>query len=129
MKQVFYNGGTESYYGCSDPSELVVGKIYEVITENDKEWQTDYTLKGIAGHFNSVWFTDVTDLPETFLAFSRKIPVKGEQLDCYKFMILQKQNLAMQECCNSTIKSVELIGKDTYKTITSNNIMYIITVI
>ena len=30
-KIVRYNGGTESYYGCSEPTELVIGKEYEVI--------------------------------------------------------------------------------------------------
>ena len=30
-KQVRYNGGTESYYGCSDPINLVVGEEYEVV--------------------------------------------------------------------------------------------------
>ena len=51
-KKVRYNGGTESYYGCSDPTNLVVGKEYEVILSKDRGWQTDYTLKGVDGEFN-----------------------------------------------------------------------------
>ena len=38
-KIVRYNGGTMSYYGCSEPTELVIGKTYEVISENDRGWQ------------------------------------------------------------------------------------------
>lgn len=125
MKQVFYNGGTKSYYGCSDPSKLVVGKIYEVIAENDKNWQTDYTLKDVAGHFNSVWFYDITDLPQTYFAFSSKIPIKGERLDLFK-LVPKDTYLEMQSCYSSTIKSVELIGKNTYKMVTHNSIYIVI---
>ena len=59
-KKVRYNGGTQSYYGCSDPSKLVVGKEYEVVRSRVRSWQTDYTLKGVDGEFNSVWFDEVT---------------------------------------------------------------------
>lgn len=59
-KKVRYNGGTESYYGCSDPTNLVVGKEYEVVLSKDRGWQTDYILKGIDGEFNSVWFDEVS---------------------------------------------------------------------
>ena len=39
-KKVRYNGGTQSYYGCSDPTNLVVGKEYEVVLSRDRGWQT-----------------------------------------------------------------------------------------
>jgi len=58
-KIVRYNGGTESYYSCSDPTDLVIGKEYEVISAKDRGWQTDYTLKGVTGEFNSVWFDEI----------------------------------------------------------------------
>ena len=48
-KIVRYNGGTQSYYGCTEPNALVVGKEYEVIAAKDRGWQTDYTLKGVSG--------------------------------------------------------------------------------
>ena len=60
-KKVRYNGGTESYYNCSNPSILVVGQEYTVIKEDVYPWQTDYILEGLYGKFNSVWFDDVTD--------------------------------------------------------------------
>ena len=59
-KKVRYNGGTQSYYDCSDPTNLVVGKEYEVVLSRDRGWQTDYTLKGVDGEFNSVWFDEVS---------------------------------------------------------------------
>ena len=55
MFAVKYNGGNKSYFGCSDPDKLVRGQIYEVIAVNDRGWQTDYTLKGVIGQFNSEW--------------------------------------------------------------------------
>ena len=61
VKKVRYNGGTESYYNCSNPSVLVVGRVYTVVKEDVYAWQTDYTLEGFFGKFNSVWFDDVTD--------------------------------------------------------------------
>lgn len=33
-KFVRYNGGTQSYYSCSDPKNLVIGKEYEVTSIN-----------------------------------------------------------------------------------------------
>ena len=59
IKKVQYNGGTLSYYGCSDPEVLVIGKTYTVIAIEDRGWQTDYTLKEVKGAFNSVWFDEV----------------------------------------------------------------------
>lgn len=56
---VRYNGETRSYYGCSSPKDLVVGQKYEVLSEDVKDWQTNYTLKGVKGYFNSVWFDEV----------------------------------------------------------------------
>lgn len=58
-KKVIYNGGTQSYKGCSDPSLLKKGKKYLVISERDLGFQTNYILNGIKGEYNSVWFDEV----------------------------------------------------------------------
>lgn len=55
-KKVIYNGGKDSYYGCTEPTALIVGKKYKVVRENVRAWQTDLQLKGVDGEFNSVWF-------------------------------------------------------------------------
>ena len=59
-KKVIYNGGTDTYYSCSNPAILVEGKEYEVIFEEDLGWQTNYTLKNVEGFFNSVWFDNIS---------------------------------------------------------------------
>jgi len=57
MKRVRYNGGTTSFYRCSDPASLIVGKEYEVLAKRRKQWQIDYVLKGVKGYFCSSWFS------------------------------------------------------------------------
>ncbi len=84
-KFVRYNGGTQSYYSCSDPKNLVIGKEYEVTSINVRNWQTDYTLKGINGNFNSVWFDDILSEKETVMAFSSAVPKIGEKI-AYQFV-------------------------------------------
>ena len=84
-KFVRYNGGTQSYYSCSDPKNLVIGKEYEVTSINVRNWQTNYTLKGIKGNFNSVWFDDILSEKETVMAFSSKVKKIGEKI-AYQFV-------------------------------------------
>lgn len=84
-KFVRYNGGTQSYYSCSDPKNLVIGKEYEVTSINVRNWQTNYTLKGINGNFNSVWFDDILSEKETVMAFSSTVPKIGEKI-AYQFV-------------------------------------------
>ena len=116
-KKVRYNGGTMSYYGCSDPQELVVGKIYEVIDENERRWQTDYTLKGVKGHFNS-----------TYMALAREIPTVGKELRCVK---VEFSNIhgrpQLVECCTSIVQKVSNIGTNIYHVSTLNSV-YIVQV-
>lgn len=83
-KKVRYNGGTQSYYGCSDPTNLVVGKEYEVVLSKDRGWQTDYILKGVSGQFNSVWFDEVSPDDKVYMAIAHKVPVIGEKYSCYR---------------------------------------------
>ena len=92
-KIVRYNGGTMSYYGCSEHTELVVGKEYEVISANDRGWQTDYILKGVKGYFNSVWFDDVNlkNTAKTFMALAHTVPVVGERCKCSKLEFVNGQ--------------------------------------
>ncbi len=60
-KVVVYNGGMDSYYSCSDYRKLEIGKRYVVISANERSWQTDLSLKGVEGEFNSVWFDEVKE--------------------------------------------------------------------
>ncbi len=124
-KFVRYNGGTESYYGCSEPTNLVVGKVYEVINENDRGWQTDYTLKGVSGYFNSCWFDEV-DSKNTFMAFSNKVPTVGERYECNRLEFIC-DNPKLVSCITSTVKDILYIGNNTYRVLTANSV-YIVQV-
>lgn len=58
--KVRYNGRNVSSNSSSDPKLLLKpGKVYKVIYVEDKGLQTDYTLLGIKGTFDSVCFDDV----------------------------------------------------------------------
>lgn len=125
MKQVIYNGGTQSYYGCSDPAVLVIGQVYEVVHEEDRGWQTDYTLRGVEGSFNSVWFKEIEPTKSTYFAFSKNIPVVGER---YKIQKYNDSNNHLENWITSTVLSSDLISTDTYKVVTRNSI-YIVQLI
>ena len=45
VQKVRYNGGTQRMYECSDPTDLIVGKEYEVI-----EYQSRLTLPCVSLH-------------------------------------------------------------------------------
>lgn len=78
-KIVYYNGGTESYRSCSNPTQLVQNKAYKVTTENDLGMQVNYTLEGINGEFNSVWFDE---LFATKLMVADEVPQVGQKFEC-----------------------------------------------
>lgn len=67
-KVVMYNGGTDTNCECSDPNALIFGKRYVVISECDRGFQTNLSLRGIIGEFNSVWFDGVKAKKEEWLA-------------------------------------------------------------
>lgn len=125
MKKVIYNGGKRCSYGCSNPDLLKIGKTYEVLFEENIENQTVYNIKDIIGKFNSEWFKEVDTIP-TYFAVSNRIPEVGKRCDCIKFEFDGNDTIT-QGCVTSTVFSVEVIGKDTYKTVTKNSI-YLITV-
>ena len=125
-KIVRYNGGTGSYYSCTQPTDLVKGQEYEVITVEDRGWQTDYTLKGVAGHFNSVWFDDVSVASNTFMALSHNIPVVGERMHCAKLEIVDGKP-QLSNWTTSTVKQVVDMGNHIYN-VTTHNSTYIVQV-
>ncbi len=114
---VRYNGGTMSYKGCSEPTKLVEGRMYEVVDEIDKGWQTDYKLKGVRGWFNSVWFDEVN----TYLAVTNEIPRVGELCECSR-MEITGGIPNMVACRIGKVKKVQELGIGVYKVVTYNNI-------
>ena len=57
--KVRYNGRDISSNSYADPKVLQPGKVYKVISVEDKGLQTGYTLLGIKGNFDSTCFDDV----------------------------------------------------------------------
>ena len=116
-KFVRYNGGTMSYYGCTEPKDLVVGKIYEVTWSNVRAWQTDYNLKGVKGQFNSVWFDDVP----IHKAIASVQPTVGHSMVCIK--VEQKNgDIAMTNWLTTKVERVDNINPGIYRAITHNSI-------
>lgn len=124
IKRVRYNGGTESYYGCSSPANLVIGMEYEVTTEIDRGWQTDYTLKGIDGRFNSVWFDEIDE--RIYMAIAHKMPVIGERYSCYKLEFVNNKPKLIG-WSTSTVKAINYVGNNIYE-LSTNNSVYIVKV-
>lgn len=126
MKKVIYNGGRDSYCGCTDPSVLVKGKEYEVIAERVSGWHTEYTLRGVNGEFNSCWFTSTVSAP-TFVAFASKAPKEGERYKCNK-LVAENGKVKTINWETSTVLHSEIVGQSvndtdiTYKVTTRNSI-------
>lgn len=123
-KFVRYNGGTESYRGCTNPTELVLGKKYEVIHESVGAWQTDYTLKDVKGSFNSCWFDDV---PSTFVAVADSVPVVGERLHCSKVEFVNGSPVFIP-LKSSIVTEVMDMGSKVYGVSTGSGSLYIVQV-
>lgn len=125
-KKVRYNGGTQSCYGCSEPTSLVVGKEYEVIHSRDCGFHTDYTLKGVDGNFNSVWFDEVSSDDKVYMASAHEVPVIGERYSCYKMEFIDGQPKFIARS-TSIVKKIDYIGNNIYQVTTCNSV-YIVNV-
>lgn len=123
-KFVRYNGGTKSYNWCSEPTELVLGKKYEVIKESVGAWQTNYVLKDVNGYFNSCWFDDV---PSTFVAVADSVPVVGERLRCSKVEFVNDSTVFIP-LKSSIVTEVMDMGSKVYGVSTGSGSLYIVQV-
>ena len=121
-KILMYNGGKASYYGCDSHKVLTKGNLYEVVAEKDIcGVQTNYSLKGIEGEFNSVWFSE----PISYFAYDSTVPVEGSRLrDFLRFDGVSVISVKH----TSTIQYVEPIASDTYKVYTQNT-LYILKIL
>lgn len=124
--KVRYNGGTESYYECSSPATLVVGKEYEVAFARDRGWQTDYTLNGVKGAFNSAWFDEVSHEDKVYMAIAHEPPVIGRSYFCYKLEFINGQPKLIGQS-TSNVKKINYMGNDIYH-VTTRNSVYIVHV-
>ncbi len=125
-KKVRYNGGTESYYGCSNPANLVVGQEYEVISARERAWQTDYKLKGVDGEYNSVWFDTVVSEPQVYIAVAHEPPVVDQPYSCWRIAMIDGRPKLL-DCNTSNVRNITYMGNNVYEVKTRNS-LYIVNV-
>ncbi len=125
-KKVRYNGGTESYYGCSAPTKLTLGKEYEVILSRDRGWQTDYTLKGIDGEYCSAWFEEISSDGKVYMAIAHRVPEIGERYSIARIEFVNGQP-KLYNLSTSPIIEINYMGNNIYQ-VTTRNSVYIVTV-
>lgn len=126
LKKVRYNGGKKSHYECSNPSKLIKGLEYDVVSIRNRCLQTDYTLNGINGEFDSTWFDDVISNNHIYMAIANEIPVIGEKLSCYRVEFYERKPKLVGDVIN-VIKDLEYLGNNVYRVDTNNN-RYIVNV-
>ena len=127
--KVRYNGGRESLYWSSNPKNLTVGRIYDVVSIKDLGFQTNFLIEddtGEYGEFNSVWFQEIAE--KAFLAVSRKRPVEGERLHCTVVQTENENPSSKMEVRTSTVKNVRYLGNSIYDVRTKKS-RYIVTVV
>lgn len=122
-KLVQYNGEKLSFRNCSDSTLLVVGKVYEVLQEKDFGFQTNYTLKGVKGEFNSVWFDEIK-MP-VVMALSHKHPELHKPLEN---LLMFNKNEVRQVLKTTPVQKIEKVEGNVFKILTKNTI-YIIQVV
>ena len=125
---VVYNGGSDSYYGCTDPTDLVIGKAYKVIDIEVRPWQTNFTLEGEVGYFNSVWF----DLKESarigkhaaapvYMALAVTMPVVGQRARVSR-ILMEGGYISTVPITTSEVKAIEPVAQDIFRVTTRNSI-------
>lgn len=123
-KYVRYNGETSSFRGSSNPNLLVVGKVYEVLQKKDLSFQTNYSLRGVKGEFNSVWFDDI-EIP-VVMALSNEPPKLKESMKGI-LCISRDDKLYIKTKQTTPVQCIEKIEKSVFKVFTQNTI-YIVQV-
>ncbi len=126
-KKVKYNGGKDCICPCSSPSHLKLNKIYEVCLEKDLGVQTNFTLKGVRGEYNSMWF-DVIE-KAIYLATSYESPKIVKRFKCYAIEEFGEGPEIITRT-TSPVLTIEVIDSvnDVYK-ITTRNSVYIVNIL
>ena len=115
-KLVKYNGRTATYQSCSSPALLIEGEFYEVVSKETLDSQTNYTLKGVDGYFNSVWFDDV----KVGFVIATKAPKLDERFLCYQ-LLPDGNKYSRVTVLTSRVRKIEPIGNKAYKIYTLNS--------
>ena len=123
-KKVVYNGGKDSYYGCDEPDQLVVGEGYMVIGEDVRSFQTNLTLKGVSGSFNSVWFNEQPEKKKKeWLAkatlYSDPSTFVGKRMNLER---LHEDKAFLEQVTTSEVKNVKALYENVYLIETDNSV-------
>ena len=116
-KFVKYNGGTQFLYPCTEPKDLVVGQIYELTCSHVYDWHTEYSLKGVKGKFNSVWFDEV----QMYKAVAPAQPIVGYPLDCIK-VVPKDGRIELHQWRTTKVVRIDNIESGIFRVITHNSI-------
>ncbi len=122
---VIYNGGKEAYYGCDAPEDLVKGKRYKVVAEEIKPYQTNLTLHGVNGKFNSVWFDkDNDDENMKKVWFAKAITYNNIEMFLGKPMRLIRLHDGgpSELVTTSYVESIDKVYGNVYKIETANSV-------
>lgn len=126
-KVVRYNGKTESVLDSSNPSNLIVGNKYTVIDVVNRGVQTDYLLRGVKGHYDSSWFTDIFSLT-TDLAFSETMPILGEEFTCATVKLDENNHIKTIQSTPSIVLGMVAICDNIYY-ITTYDGIYVVKIV
>ncbi len=120
---VKYNGRTETFRPCDSPRVLTPGRIYVISEIEVMSDQTNYTLLGIEGEFNSVWFDEVM----VYLAYTPIKPVLGYPMRLFR---MEKKDGDMEPCevLTSEVQDITEISKDICFAVTYNTV-YILQIL
>ena len=132
--KVRYNGGTDYYTMCSNPSKLDPRKIYTVSWMDVQDWQTKLVLKGVNGTFDALWFDEVPSNDRTYMAFTRKVPSVREQMVCKRLDLADSiSSDIFVDIQTSPVKSISRLRVNSnsyvYRVTTYSGSIYIVTLV
>ena len=97
----------------------------EVVSEDVRDWQTNYTLKGVNGKFNSCWFDEIQK-NSIFLAIADHKPTISSRCECWK-LEMERGRPVLIPWLTSPVREISDMGNNIYRVVTRNN-TYIIQV-
>lgn len=138
--KVTYNGGVDSFYPCTKPTDLVVGQTYTVVSsvKRTTNLQKDYILEGISGQFCSEWFDVIstsvepstkdssksssTTIPHS-IAYTHNIPALKQPCNLYNLSKVNGQWKISR--FSITFDKIQPVGGNVYRCIVAKHVYYI----
>ncbi len=118
--ELLYIGATRTSFVSSDPATLVVGKRYEVDDVTTSWGRLLYTLRGVAGRYDSRWFERPDTVPY-FVAVAPIMPTVGSKMRC-QVLTGGREN---EFCTTSLILYIRHLSRDIYCVHTMNSVYFV----